>query len=296
VVGIAIYLGIILVVGPLVNSALAGSAGDKHAKVHPAFPDGTVRLIAVLFATGAMLTLGKEVWGRRNPTEAWGKGAEGERLTAKALDPLKTDGHILLNDLRIPGKRSNVDHILIGPTGVYVIESKNYSGKVRITRRTVTLNGRHRDRDIREVLREAELVETVLAGRPEAVVVRPLLWLHAAEVTGSMFSEPVVQGVRIGSSRKLTAWIRGQARVLSQGDVQAIAGTLSSSLGRKDQVARPPLQPAAPAWPDASPEAPGARGSPCTCGGVFVVRSRRSDGARFLGCSRFPKCRNTRQL
>jgi hypothetical protein len=34
-------------------------------------------------------------------------------------------------------------------------------------------------------------------------------------------------------------------------------------------------------------------GSKCICGGTLVVRQRRSDGKRFLGCSRYPKCGTT---
>ncbi len=34
----------------------------------------------------------------------------------------------------------------------------------------------------------------------------------------------------------------------------------------------------------------------CACGGEWVERARRSDGATFLGCSRFPACRATRSL
>lgn len=35
-------------------------------------------------------------------------------------------------------------------------------------------------------------------------------------------------------------------------------------------------------------------GSPCPCGGKFVSRKRRHDGRRFLGCSNFPLCTQTR--
>jgi hypothetical protein len=34
----------------------------------------------------------------------------------------------------------------------------------------------------------------------------------------------------------------------------------------------------------------------CTCGGIFVKRTNRSDGGEFLGCSNFPTCRKTKQL
>lgn len=299
VVGIGIYLGIVLVIAPMINNALAGAttSGKKHAKAAPAFPDSTVQLVAVLFAAGAMLTLGKEAWGRRATTEAWAKGAEGERLTARALESLEADGYVLLNDLRIPGKRSNVDHVLVGPSGVYVIESKNYSGTVKITSRTVMLNGRRRDKDIEEVLREAEVVEAALGDRTEAVEVTPVLWLHAGEVAGSLFSDPVVQGVGIGSSRKLPGWIRGRPKILSQDEVRAVAGILDADLGRGEVLVDPlPQPPNTPPRPDVAPETSTGAGSPCTCGGVFVVRTRRSDGGQFLGCSRFPKCREARPL
>jgi hypothetical protein len=297
VVGVVVYLGIVLVVAPMINNALAGetTSGKKHAKVAPAFSDGTVQLIAVLFAAGAMLTLGKEAWGRRATTEAWAKGAEGERLTASALESLEGDGYVLLNDLRIPGRRSNVDHVLVGPSGVYVIESKNYSGAIKITSRAVTLNGRRRDRDIKEVLREAEVVETALAGRPEAEVM-PVLSLHAGEVSGSLFSEPTVRGVRVGSSRKLPGWIRGRPTILSQGQVQVLAGVLSANLGRRESIAPSTEPDGVPPRPDAIHEAPSGAGAPCTCGGTLLVRTRRADGTQFLGCSRFPKCRRTLQL
>jgi len=32
------------------------------------------------------------------------------------------------------------------------------------------------------------------------------------------------------------------------------------------------------------------------CGGVLVVRTRRSDGVRFIGCTGFPRCRHTQSL
>jgi hypothetical protein len=39
-----------------------------------------------------------------------------------------------------------------------------------------------------------------------------------------------------------------------------------------------------------------AAGDRCPCGATFLVRRRRSDGRRFLGCSAYPACRVTRPL
>src|SRR5207247_8987829 len=56
------------------------------------------------------------------------KGLEGEQNVASELSYLN-DEFLLLNDVMLPGGRGNIDHILIGPTGVFVLETKNFSGK-----------------------------------------------------------------------------------------------------------------------------------------------------------------------
>jgi hypothetical protein len=67
-------------------------------------------------------------WGLRfKPSPdavAWRRGAAGERRTARLLDPLQWHGWVVLHDLAVPGSRANVDHLVIGPGGVFVIDSK----------------------------------------------------------------------------------------------------------------------------------------------------------------------------
>jgi hypothetical protein len=55
------------------------------------------------------------------------KGFKGELAVEKALRSLD-DSYILINDVRLPNARGNIDHIVVGPTGVFVIETKNVSG------------------------------------------------------------------------------------------------------------------------------------------------------------------------
>jgi Nuclease-related domain len=59
---------------------------------------------------------------RFRPSEqvtAWQRGAAGERHTAHLLRRLHRDGFVVLHDLAVPGNTSaNVDHLVIGPTGV----------------------------------------------------------------------------------------------------------------------------------------------------------------------------------
>jgi hypothetical protein len=69
-------------------------------------------------------------WGLRfRPSPdavAWRRGATGERRTARLLDPLERQGWVVLHDLAVPGSRANLDHLVIGPGGVFAIDSKQY--------------------------------------------------------------------------------------------------------------------------------------------------------------------------
>lgn len=60
----------------------------------------------------------------------WLRGAEGECRTARALDDL-SDDFVVYHDFHIKkrdGSRAtwNIDHIVVGPTGLYVVDSKNH--------------------------------------------------------------------------------------------------------------------------------------------------------------------------
>ena len=63
-------------------------------------------------------------------TRAWARGSQGERVLAEALTEL--EGVRVLNDRRVPGTRGNIDHIVIAPAGVFVVDAKRYEGTIRI--------------------------------------------------------------------------------------------------------------------------------------------------------------------
>src|SRR4029077_12190747 len=61
---------------------------------------------------------------------AWAYGAQGERALGGLLNRLRDDGMSVLHDRRIPSSRANIDHIVVGPAGVFVVDAKNYKGRV----------------------------------------------------------------------------------------------------------------------------------------------------------------------
>jgi hypothetical protein len=62
-----------------------------------------------------------------NKGKSWNKGIKRESIVAEHLNQLPKD-YFIFNDVKFPGSYGNLDHIVIGPNGIYVIETKNYSG------------------------------------------------------------------------------------------------------------------------------------------------------------------------
>jgi hypothetical protein len=223
---------------------------------------------------------------------AWSIGAHGERITEQALESLP-DGHQVLHDRRIPGTRANIDHIVVGPGGVFVVESKRMRGKLRLRGDTVFVAGR-RTAMVDEVIREAEAVRQALSvGGLGGIPVQPLLYMQEVELPWFL-GKP--RGIPILTGRRLVRHITGSPAVLSGDDVTRIAAALSESL--RPMVAYSGVPVAAAVAPTPRAPSPPIRSEPVLaacprCGKDMVLRRNRN-GQAFLGCSQFPHCRGTR--
>ena len=137
----------------LVGVALA-AAGLRGA-------EGPARA-ALLALSGAAL-LGAWWYLRSGPDpERWRLGAAGERTTAVLLDRLPARTWAVLHDRRVPGSRANLDHLVIGPSGVWVLDTKTTRARVHATRRSVHF-GAHR-LDTGPVRWESQVVADRLGG------------------------------------------------------------------------------------------------------------------------------------
>jgi Nuclease-related domain len=90
--------------------------------------------------------------------ENWRTGLEGERRTARALAPLRRRGFVLLHDLpdRAGGERTgNIDHVVISPAGVFLLDSKLLGGDASILGETVHVQMRDDDKESYELRRLA---------------------------------------------------------------------------------------------------------------------------------------------
>jgi hypothetical protein len=57
-------------------------------------------------------------------------GLQGEKQVAKLLTSKLNDDYSLLNDLYLRDGGGDIDHIVLGPNGVFVLETKNWSGNI----------------------------------------------------------------------------------------------------------------------------------------------------------------------
>jgi hypothetical protein len=198
----------LVVAAGVVGQVLAAQAGLPHA--------GLIGL-AVAALVGWRL--------RFRPSEqvmAWQRGAHGERRSARLLDRLTRDGYVVFHDLAIPGSPANVDHLVIGPSGVFVIDSKQWTGSVHQGADGLVWHNHYPlDRTLETVRWEAQVIGRLLGTRAAA-----LLCVHGAHVLGGGLE---AQGVAVVPAHLLRGAL-GYDRVLSDADVELLATTAWTTL------------------------------------------------------------------
>lgn len=188
------------------------------------------------WAAGFLTGIASTVWIalRQSPPTGvaqWQEGAWGEEMTADELDALSGRGWHVVHDLA--RSRGNIDHVVVGPAGVFVLDSKKSSSRLVVDRHVGLRTSAPDDEDGHGGLNHAMLpslraqarhVRDLLAAGEQCVPVRPVLvwWGRydgpAREVHGVL----VVHGS--GLVRLLEAQPRGAAV-----DVERVAGAVAGA-------------------------------------------------------------------
>lgn len=92
------------------------------------------------------------------------KGRLGERLVTDLLRRLPDD-YCLVNDVMLGSTRGNVDHVLIGPCDVVVMETKRLAGRIRCWGDEWSVNGHSRGSISKQVNGGASAVRAFLTER-----------------------------------------------------------------------------------------------------------------------------------
>lgn len=154
-------------------------------------------------------------------TAPWFRGALGERRVGELLRRLDSRRWRVLHAVPVGTKGSDIDHVVIGPGGVFTINTKNHSGQnVWVANRTFMVNGR-RTPHIRNAEHEAARAAkalTAAVGFP--VVVKPLI---AVVDPNKLVVRELPATVQVVTSGQLVRWLRTRSAVLSEADVELLS-------------------------------------------------------------------------
>ena len=106
-----------LLIAPLCFVVVAGYGWIQWwtgYSVHP--------LIFTAVAIMTILHAGKRIWSIRATIKNLQLGRDGERLVGQMLERLREKGYGVFHD--IPGPSFNIDHVIVGPAGIFTIETK----------------------------------------------------------------------------------------------------------------------------------------------------------------------------
>src|SRR5881397_666834 len=106
------------------------------------------------------------------------RGRRGERLVADLLGGLGDD-YWLVNDVTLGLAHGNIDHVLIGPCGVVVIETKRFAGNIRCWGDDWSINGYRRKSVSQQVNSGACSVRYFLSERHPDLAPTALRWVES---------------------------------------------------------------------------------------------------------------------
>ena len=154
---------------------------------------------AAAVATGAGLLTGWRLQFRpSNGARILCSQATVQRRTATVLGPLEQEGYLVLHDITLPGWPVNIDHLVVGSTRFWVIESwQRRAGLPR--RRRSPWRGYSVTTGLVRGRWQAAALTGALAGDP-SIPVRPLLCVYPGRWSRSRRR---VEGVPTATSRQL---------------------------------------------------------------------------------------------
>lgn len=159
------------------------------------------------------------LFGMNTPEKAWGQGAAGEELVGTMLEEPGAHGWHVEHDLVLGERGANVDHLLIGPPGVFVINTKTLSGEVWVNGDDIHVDGRRRP----FVEKQEEEAKRVREKLLEATH-RRSLWVQGmlVFVESQLTVEERPANVVVLRAPELVTWLHTLSAKMEPGEVQAL--------------------------------------------------------------------------
>ena len=219
------------------------------------------------------------------------KGARGEKLVAGRLRKGLPEEYLILNDIYLPlpdGTTTQIDHVIVSQYGVFVVETKTYSGWIFGDEKSKewTQSIYRKKSRFQNPMRQNYKHICALA---DNLGIDKSYFIGVVAFTGDCtFKTDMPDGVVY--SRRAADYIRSHNKpTIKASQVDELANAIAEWQGtvgeeRKScHVANLKKRHSAVREGDASA---------CPyCGGRMVLRTRKKDGAKFYGCESYPACR-----
>jgi hypothetical protein len=196
-------------------------------------------------------------------------GAKAEQAVAEALQEL-SDDYYVFHDLEFPG--FNIDHVILGPNGIFLVETKSQKGNITQENDVLLRNGRKFFKDfLKQCWSQAySLRDHLNAERLRGLSIKPILCFSRGfvEIRGP------VKGVEILNIRYLRPYILSQRGSLPDQAMDQIIPLLAAALS--DQATQP------------SPMVPQSQTGGIVCPKCFHERTQNDD--LHFSAGECPKC------
>jgi hypothetical protein len=198
------------------------------------------RLFGVVFFALVVGAVADVLYRPPGVLREWRRAADGERATGKLLAKVQRDGYLVLHDRRSARGEVDVEHLVVGPGGLFVLDSKNWaavSEPVRAHGGRFWI-GRVEQADLlARVREEAEKVAHEIGDLVDQGVVRgqltaaPVVVVHGVRVVGA---PRVFSGVAVVEAGQLLRYLSRAEPVWGPEQVQHVATVANRVLRVKE--------------------------------------------------------------
>jgi hypothetical protein len=141
------------------------------------------------------------------------RGATGEEQVGGLLDELAGEDWQVIHDASLG--RGNVDHILIGPAGVFTVETKSHPGPIKV--------GRVHGATLSQAQAQRKAIERIVGVPVEPLIVFSRAWVD----------KPLARrkGVRVTPARMLSGYLERRPATLTREQVEQARAQVAEALG-----------------------------------------------------------------
>ena len=165
---------------------------------------------AVIEVVLIAVMLGIDRWALPR-ADRWGRGATGEETVGDVLATLVDEGWSVFHDIQTG--RGNIDHVVVGPGGLFTIETKSHGGRIVVSGIDEQM--------LRQAYAQRKWLERATGAQADALLVFSRAYLQPALTRR--------RGVLVLPARMLCEHLRRRGDVLSRAAVQDLELRLAAT-------------------------------------------------------------------